>query len=171
MDAIQALLTRRSIRRYTDEPVSDEHLETLLAAAMAAPSAFNQQSWRFVVVSDAKVRAELSKASKHAGMLADAPLVIVVCGDTQAERHPDTYWVQDATAALENILIAANGLGLGAVWVGVHPWDERVDAVRAATGLPEHIKPLASVAVGHPAESKPASERLDWGKVRTDRWE
>lgn len=171
MDAIEALLTRRSIRRYTTEPVSDEHLETLLAAAMAAPTAFNQQSWRFLVVRDEAVRSELSKASQHAGMLADAPLVIVVCGDTQAERHPDTYWVQDATAALENILIAANGLGLGAVWVGVHPWHDRVQAVRAATGLPEHIKPLASVAIGHPAETKPASERLDWDKVRMDRWE
>ena len=171
MDAIEALLSRRSIRRYTAEPVSDADVETLLGAAMSAPTAFNQQSWRFVVVRDEPIRERLSKASQHAGMLADAPLVIVVCGDTNAERYPGTYWVQDATAALANVLTAANALGLGAVWVGVHPWEDRVTAVSEALSLPEGVMPLGSVGIGHPAETKPPAERLDWSKVHYERWE
>jgi len=171
VDALEALLSRRSIRNYTDEPVSAEDVETMLAAAMAAPTAFNQQSWRFVVVRNADVRTRLSLASKHAGMLARAPLVIVVCGDLSAERHEGVYWVQDATAALQNILTAANALGLGAVWVGVHPWEDRVAAVSQALSLPPSIRPLGQVGIGHPAEAKPPAERLDWDKVRMDRWE
>jgi len=142
----------------------------MLACAMAAPTAFNQQSWRFVVVRDPAVRAELSVASKWAGMLSRAPLVVVVCGDIHAERHEGAYWVQDATAALENLLTAANALGLGAVWVGIHPWDDRIEAVRATLALPEGIEPLGMVGVGHPAETKPSEDRLDWDKVHFDRW-
>ncbi len=170
MDALAALLSRRSIRKYTDEPVSDADLATILRAAMAAPTAFNQQSWRFVAVRDPEVRAALSVASKHAGMLADAPLVIVVCGDLSAERHEGAYWVQDATAALENVLTAANALGLGAVWVGVHPWEDRAAAVRAALDLPAGVEPLGSVGIGHPAETKEPAQRFDAAKVHFDRW-
>lgn len=170
MDAVDAILSRRSIRKYTDEPVQDGDVETLLRAAMAAPSAFNQQSWRFVVVRDAEVRANLSKASKHAGMIAEAPVAIVVCGELSAERYPGTYWVQDGVAALENLLIAANGIGLGAVWVGVHPWEDRVAAVRDALGLPDGVAPLAQVALGHPAETKPPGDRYDPDLVHYDRW-
>lgn len=170
MDAIEALLSRRSIRRYTDEPVSEEDVETLLRAAMAAPTAFNQQSWRFVVVRDAAVREQLSRASQYAGMLAKAPLVIVICGDTSAERYPGTYWAHDGVAALENILTAAVALGLGAVWVGVHPWEDRMDTVGGVLGLPEHMKPLASIGIGHPAETKPPAERYDPDKVHRDGW-
>lgn len=170
MDAIEAMLTRRSIRRYTAEQVSDADVDTLLECAMAAPTAFNQQSWRFVVVRDAELRAELSNASQWAGMLADAPVVIVVCGDASVERHEGAYWAQDATAALENILTAANAMGLGAVWVGVHPWEPRIEAVRKALALPESINPLGMVAVGHPAETKPRAERFDRDKVHHDRW-
>lgn len=171
MDARTAILTRRSIRRYTGQPVTDEQVEGVLHAAMAAPSAFNQQSWRFVVVRDPDVRASLSRASKHAGMIADAPVAIVVCGDTTAERHPGTYWVQDCTAALENLLVAANAEGLGAVWVGVHPWEDRAAAVAEAVGLPSHVLPLATVALGWPAESKPPADRYDARFVHTDRWD
>ena len=170
MDAIEALLSRRSIRRYTEEPVSDADLDTLLACAMAAPTAFNQQSWRFVAVCDAGIRAQLSVASQWAGMLAQAPLVIVVCGDSAAERHEGIYWVQDATAALANVLTAANALGLGAVWVGVHPWEDRGAAVREALGLPGNVFPLGMVGIGHPAEAKPPAERFDREKVHYDRW-
>jgi nitroreductase len=170
MDAIEALLGRRSIRRYTDEAVSDSDAETMLAAAMAAPTAFNQQSWRFVLVRDAEVRRLLSQASQYAGMLAEAPLVIVVCGDTKAERYPGTYWAHDGIAALQNILTAAHALGLGAVWVGVHPWEDRMQTVSEALGLPEGVLPLASIGVGHPAETKGPSDRFDKGKVHIDGW-
>ena len=171
MDAIEAMLTRRSIRKYTETGISEHDLETMLDCAMSAPTAFNQQSWRFVVVRDQAVRSRLSVASKWAGMLESAPTVIVVCGDTRAERHEGAYWVQDATAALENVLIAANAIGLGAVWVGVHPWDDRIAAVKLALGLPDGIEPLGMVGIGHPLESKPPAGRLDWGKVHFDRWQ
>ncbi|HET6351793.1 MAG TPA: nitroreductase family protein [Coriobacteriia bacterium] len=170
MDAIEAILSRRSIRKYTDAPVDDQTVQTLLECAMAGPTARNQQSWRFVVVRDAGQREKLSKASQWAGMIADAPLAIVVCGDESAERNPGAYWVQDSTAALENILTAVNALGLGAVWVGVHPWEDRIAVVRETLDLPEHIHPLGTIAVGHPAEGKPPANRFDAEKVHFERW-
>jgi nitroreductase len=170
MDAIEALVTRRSVRRYTDQPVTEAELETVLRAAMSAPSGFGQRSTRYVVVRDPEVRAALSVVSKYSGMIANAPAAIVVCGDTRAERHPGTYFVHDAVAALENLLTAAHATGLGAVWVGVHPWPDRMDAVRAAVGLPEGVEPIASVAIGHPVAIPEAPDRFDPSFVHADRW-
>jgi nitroreductase len=170
MDAIEALLTRRTIREYLDEPVSAAQEDLLLRCAMAGPTGYNQQSWRFVVVRDTATRAALSAASAWGAMLAQTPLVIAVCGDVTAERHPGQYWVQDASAATENILIAAHAIGLGAVWVGIHPREERVRPVRILLGLPEHVEPLGLVGVGHPAKGKPPSSRMDWNKVHHERW-
>ncbi len=170
MDALEAITSRRSIRRYTDEPVTETELEALLRAAMCAPSGFGQRSARYVVVREPDTRRMLSEVSKHAGPVAGAPVAIVVCGDTTAERHPGTYFIHDAVAALENLLTAATALGLGAVWVGVHPWPDRMDAVRAAVGLPEGVEPIATVAVGHP-ESVPVSpDRYDETFVHRERW-
>lgn len=171
MDALEALTTRRSIRRYTEEPVTDDEVTTLLAAGMSAPSGFGQRSTRYVVVRDADVRAALSRVSKYSGMIASAPVAVVVCGDTRVERQPGTYFVHDAVAALENLLVAANAMGFGAVWVGVHPWPERMEAVREAVGLPEGVEPIASVAIGRPSGAKPAAvDRFDASFVHTDRW-
>ena len=170
MDALEALLTRRSIRRYTDEPVTDEEVKTLLNAAMAAPSGFGERSTRYVVVRDADTRQRLSQVSKYSGMIASAPLAIVVCGDARAEHSPGTYFVHDAVAALENLLVAANALGLGAVWVGVHPWPERMESVREAVGLPEGVEPIASVAIGRSADKPVVADRYSPAFVHTDRW-
>ena len=170
LDAITALLTRRSIRRYTDRPVSREQLDTLLACAMAAPSGYNEQSWRFVVVREAQTREQLAAASNWGWMAVSTPLVIVVCGDPVAERHPGQYWVQDTVAALENMLIAAHAMGLGAVWIGLYPRPERTAPVRRLLGLPEPVEPLGMVAVGHPAERKAPSSRMDWNKVHYESW-
>lgn len=170
MDALDALLTRRSIRRYTDAPVTDTEVEALLRAAMSAPSAFGQRSTRYVVVRDAETRRTLSQASKYAGPIANAQVAIVVCGDTTAERHPGTYFVHDGVAALENLLIAATALGLGAVWVGVHPWPDRMEAVRAALGLPEGIEPIASVAIGRPEKVPAPTDRFESAFVHAERW-
>ena len=170
LDAITALLTRRSIRRFTDEPVAREQVDTLLACAMAAPTGYNEQSWRFVVVRDAERREELSAASNWGGMARNAPVVVVVCGDAAAERHPGQYWVQEAAAALENMLIAAHALGLGAVWIGLHPRPERVAPVRLLLGLPPSVEPLGMIALGYPAETKAPSSRMDWNKVHYESW-
>ena len=169
MDCLDAILTRRSIRHYTDQDVSPAELEVVLRAAMAAPSAGNQQSWRFVVVRDADARAGLSNATPYCRMIADAPVALVVCGDTGAEKHPG-YWVQDCSAAIQNALIAAHATGLGAVWIGVYPVEERVENVRAIVRCPEGVVPMSMIALGHPAESKPAAERFTPEFVHLDRW-
>ena len=118
---------------------------------MAAPSASNRKPWHFVVVAERETLSALAEAHRYAKMLNEAPLCIVPCGDPAIS---DSYWVQDVAAATENILLAATGLGLGAVWCGVHPREERVTAVRRILGLPEGIGPFALIAIGHPAEEK-----------------
>ena len=164
---VDTIFARRSIRKYTSEPVSEETIQTLLEAAMAAPSASNRKPWQFVVVTDRETLDALAEAHPHGKMLADAPLGIAVCGDlTEMER----YWVQDCSAATENLLLAVTALGLGAVWLGVHPRDERVSAVRRILELPEHITPLNVVAIGHPAEEKPARTQFDAERVHWETW-
>jgi nitroreductase len=169
MDALTAVMSRRSIRTYTGEAVSDAQIETILRAAMAAPSAGNQQSWRFVVVTDDGVKAELAQATPYARSVGLSAVTLVVCGDTRAEKHPG-YWVQDCSAAIENALVAVHALGLGAVWIGVHPIEERVEAVARVVATPEGVRPLAMLAIGHPAESKEPSERYEPAYVHRDHW-
>jgi len=163
------VLRRRSIRKYTGERVSDEHVERLLRAAMAAPSAGNQQPWQFVVIRERGLLEAIPDVHPYAAMVPEAPLAILVCGDRRLERWPQ-YWGQDCAAATENLLIAATQLGLGAVWLGVHPLEERVDGLRALLGIPMDVTPFALVPVGWPAEAKPPSDRYDPERVHHDRW-
>jgi nitroreductase len=169
MDCIDAIMTRRSIRKYTTEAVTDEQLETLLRAAMNAPSAGNQQPWRFVVTRDAGVLDELSRATPYSGMLASAPLGIIVCAATDGLRHPGN-WINDCSAALENLLLAAHAIGLGGVWIAVHPVEERIADVRRIAGLPDDVMPMSMVSIGHPAEDKPSADRFAPEYVVEDRW-
>jgi len=163
------VLTRRSIRKYTGEPVADESVERLLRAAMAAPSAGDQRPWQFVVVRDRAMLAAITEVHPYARMLPQAAVAIVVCGDTRLEKWPQ-FWEQDCAAATENTLVEAEALGLGAVWLGVHPVLERVDGLRRLLGVPEHVVPFAIVAVGHPARRKPPGERFDAARVHRERW-
>lgn len=169
MDAIETILTRRSIRAYSQEPVAEPDVETILSAAMSAPSAGNQRSWRFVVTDDRERLEEWAKATPYGSILLKAPLAIAVCADTRDLRHP-TMWQQDCSAATQNALLAIHSLGLGAVWLGFWPKMERVEPLRAALGLPEGVEPLCVLAVGHPAEAKPPADRYDPGLVHRDRW-
>ena len=169
MDAIEAIITRRSIRKYTNDEVSDKLIEKLLEAAMSAPSAGNQQAWCFVVITERKILDEIPNYHPHSKMLKDAPLAILVCGDLEVETRKG-FWIQDCAAATENILISANALGLGAVWLGVYPREERVVGIKNVLGLPDHIIPLSLIPIGHPAESFPPSERFDGSKVYYNRW-
>ncbi len=166
---IDAILSRRSIRQYTAEPVSEEQIETLLRAAMAAPSAGNQQPWQFVIIRDRALLDAVPTFHPYSAMIRQAPLAILVCGDLRGAGHP-AFWVQDCSAATENLLLAAHALGLGAVWLGVYPAEETVQAMRRLLGLPEEIVPLALVPVGHPAEHKPPAERYDPARVHYDGW-
>lgn len=169
MDALDAVLTRRSIRKYTDEPVPEDLVATLLRAAMAAPSARNQQPWRFIVVRDRALLAALATAQPNAGMVSQAQVAVVVCADLDLVES-EGFWVQDCAAATENLLIAAHALGLGAVWSGTYPREERVAGVREALSLPDHVVPFAVVPIGYPAEHPGPADRFDRERISIDRY-
>ena len=169
MEAMEAILSRRSIRQYTAEPIAEQVINELLEAAMSAPSASNQQPWQFVVITDRKVLNGVPEYHPYSSMLRNAPLAIVVCGDLQIEKSPG-FWVQDCSAATQNILIAAQAKGLGAVWLGTHPREERVTGIQKLLGLPEHVVPLSIVSIGYPAERKPRANRYDPSRVHHNHW-
>jgi nitroreductase len=169
MDAIEVLMTRRSVRAYTDEPVSDDQLRKILAAGMQAPSAGNQQPWHFVVLRRREHLDGLAGVLEIGKMLGQAPLGIVVCADVGREQHKG-YWVQDCAAATQNILLACHALGLGAVWIGVYPRDERVAALRALLGLPATVTPLCAIAIGRPAEHPAPVERFRPDRIHEEQW-
>ena len=149
--AINNIMTRTSIRQYTNEPVSKADIETMLRAGMAAPTAVNKQPWHFVAVTD---KAKLAELAGRRGMIKQAGVAIVVCGnlDKALQGPAQAFWIQDCSAATENILLAANALGLGAVWTGCYPIEDRVAEVSKVLKLPETIVPLCVIAIGHPAE-------------------
>lgn len=169
MDALEAILSRRSIRAYTAEPVAEEHIETIVRAAMAAPSAGNQQPWRFVATTDRSTLNAMAECTPYGKMLREAPLALTVCADTTDLKHP-TMWQQDCGAATENALLAITALDLGAVWLGFWPKMERVNPLKEVLGLPEAVEPFCVLAVGHPAETKPPADRYTPEFVHRDRW-
>lgn len=169
MNALETILTRRSIRSYTLQTVPQEIIDDLLAAAMAAPSANNQQPWQFVVVTEREMLDDLTTFLPHGQMLKQAPLAIVVCGDMSREKSKG-FWVQDCAAATQNILLAAHASGLGAVWIGVYPRAERVRDVGRKLQTPETIIPFCVLSIGYPAESKPPSKRFDPTRVHQNKW-
>ena len=157
---------RRSIRKYTDEAVTEEQIRQLLEAAMAAPSASNVQSWEFVVVRDPDLKKQLAQTHTWSHMAADAAAVFVICGNERASRH----WIADASAATQNLLLAVTALGLGAVWVGIYPGADTEPFVRQVLAIPDEIRVLCLVPVGHPAESKPLRTQYEESKVHYERW-
>jgi nitroreductase len=164
---IENLFARRSVRQYTSESVSEEQIDLLLKAGMAAPSANNQQPWHFIVITDRPVLDKLAEAHPYAKMLYRAPLCICVIGDP---RINENYWVQDCSNAAENVLLAAVGLGLGGVWLGVHPRAERVDPIRQVLKIPPAVTPLCLLSVGHPAEMPPPRTQYDPTRVHRQSW-
>lgn len=168
MDAMHAILTRRSIRRYTSDPVSDELVTELLKAATSAPTATNE-AWDFVVIRDRGVLEAVTAFHHHAQMLKQAQVAILVCGDPTREILKGR-WPLDCAAATENMLIAANALGLGACWVGIYPVEERMQGMRQLLGIPEHVVPLSMVSLGHPAETKSPPDRFRPERIHHGRW-
>ena len=154
-NAIETIMTRTSIRSFTDRAVSADTVEMLLRAGMAAPTAVNLQPWHFVVVNDRAKIDELGGNGRQSQMWHESPLVIVVCGNMEKamEGVGQAFWVQDCSAATENILLAAHALGLGAVWTGCYPIEERVANISQVLGLPEHLVPLCAIVMGYPNES------------------
>ena len=169
MDVIQAILGRRSIRAYTRDEVSEDTVKLLLHAAMSAPSAGNEQPWQFIVIRQRSLLDAIPSIHPYSNMLKQAALGIAVCGDLSREVYKG-FWVQDCAAATQNMLIAAHGLGLGAVWLGFHPIEERVAGLRRLLSIPDHIIPLGIVSIGWPAEQKPPAMRYDEERVHREKW-
>ena len=171
VDAVlENIHSRKSVREFTSEPVSDADIQTMLKAAMAAPTAINFQPWRFVVVNEREALDSLADQLPYAKMLKQAPLAIVVCGETLwmgGEENP--FWSLDCSAATQNLLLTAEALGLGAVWTAAYPDADRCKAISDALGLPSTVKPLCVVPIGHPAgENQPRDkwkpENIHYGK-------
>ena len=172
-DVLTAIKTRTSIRKFdATKMVSDEQIEKILRAGMAAPSAMNRQPWNFVVVKDKSQLARLAEKLPNSQIGNGAPLAIVVCGavDNGLPGRGKEYWIHDCSAASENILLAAHGLGLGAVWTGVYPGEGRVAIVREILSIPNEYMPLNVIPIGYPAESPTPKDKWDSLKVHTDRW-
>lgn len=165
-DRLNIIFQRRSIRAYTDVPVSETDIEALLQAGMAAPSASNRKPWHMVAITDRAQLRALGNTHPHGKMIATAGLGIAVCGDPSISD----WWVQDCTAATENILIAAAALGLGAVWLGCHGRVERETAVRQVLGIPPEIGVLSLLSIGHPAEDKEPRSQYDPARVHRNSW-
>ncbi len=171
MDLFEAIHTRRSIRKYTEEPVSDQEIQKILAAAMVGPTAKNTQCWRFVVIRDRPLLEAIQTVQPYARMAAKAPVTVLVCADTSVACPPDGYWIQDASAAVQNMLLAARALNLGTVWCAVWPEPQFVEGITRLFRLPDPIRPLGLVVIGHPAKPFSREDRFDPEKIRYNRWE
>ena len=163
------IMTRRSIRRYRNQPGEEPLVKYCLEAAMAAPSAHNQQPWAFVVIDDRELLEAIPGFHPYSRMLYEAPMAILVCGDNRDLKSPE-FWPQDCAAAVENILLAACSRGLGSVWMGVYPKEPIMDGLRRLLELPEFLVPFALVAIGYGAEEKGPSNRYDPGRVYRNVW-
>jgi nitroreductase len=170
MDAIHAIMTRRSIRKFADRPLPEDAVENALRAAMAAPSAGNQQPWHFVTVRDRDVLNSIPDIHPHAKMAREAQAGVLVIGDPSHERF-GPFWPQDCAACVQNMLLAIHAQGLAAVWTGIYPREQRVEAFREHFGIPGNLIPFAFIPIGFPGEEKGPSERYDPSRVRTERWD
>ena len=167
---MKEIFSRRSIRKYTDQPVDQEQINQLLRAAMYAPSAGNEKPWQFVIIKDRDKLNEITSFHPHTQMLKEAPIAIIACADTSDVKYDGAFWIQDMSAAIQNILLQGESLGLGTCWCGVYPKEQLVENVSRLTNLPEHIIPVAIIAVGHPAEQREVRERFNPDRVHYEVW-
>jgi nitroreductase len=171
MDLFEAIHTRRSIRSFTAEPVSEADMETVLRAAMAAPSAGNSQPWHFVVIHDRAILDAIPAIHAHAAMVKGAPVAIAVAAELALEKYPGFgYWTLDCSAAVENLLLAARGLGLGTVWCGIYPRPERMEGLAKLLQFPEGVTAHALVVMGHPAQEFKRIERFNPERIHKNVW-
>lgn len=169
---LRVIANRKSVRHFTAEPVTAEQLETLARAAMAAPTARNQQPWAVMAVTDRVKLDSLAAALPFAKMLSQAPAALLVCGDMQRtlEGHGAQFWIQDCSAATENLLLAAEAMGLGAVWTAAYPDEERMESVSRVLGLPDYIIPLNVIPVGHPTGEDMPKDKWKAENYHLNKW-
>lgn len=164
--AIETILARKSVRAYQDKVVEEEKMTALLRAGMAAPSGKDQRPWEFVVVTDRVALDSMAAALPYAKMLKNVQQAIVVCGDTTKSA----YWFLDCSAATQNILLAAEALGLGAVWTAAYPYADRMDVVIKNTALPENVLPLCVIPVGYPLREEKAKDKFDETRIHRNKF-
>ena len=169
METLQTIQTRRSIRKYTSQKISGDKIDTILKAAMYAPSAMNYQPWHFIVLEERKDIDQINKINPHAEMMMQAPLAIIICGDLNLEMNID-YLVQGCSAATQNALLAIHEVGLGGVWVSVYPNKDIIEGIRKYFRIPENIVPVSAIAIGYPDEVKENEDRFHREKIHQGRW-
>ncbi len=169
MDAMKAILTRRSIRKYTKKEIDKKTINELLEAAMSAPTAVNQKPWSFIVIDDKKILKEILDFHPNAKFLTHADKAILVCGDLSIEKL-EGYWILDCTAATQNLLLAARAKELGGCWLGIYPREERMENIRKLLGIPTNVVPLALISLGYPAEKSFKKDRFDESKIHFNKW-
>ena len=169
---INNIMTRVSVREFTSEKITEAQIDTLLRAAMAAPSAINKQPWAFIVVTDDDLIAKLGEALPYSRCSNHPACAIIPCGDLSKAIEGDmgAFWINDVSAATENLLLAAHSMGLGAVWTGLHPDMNRASMVQQMLGLPEHIIPLCIIPVGIPAEQPAVKDKYKPENIHYNGW-
>lgn len=167
---MKEIFNRRSIRKYEEQPVTDEKIQRILRAAMYAPSAGNERPWHFIVIKDRKTLDEIPKHHPHTEMLKEAPMAIVPCCDTSNLKYDGAFWIQDMAAAIQNILLEAKHLGLGSCWCGVYSREILMEPVARILNIPEHIIPVAVIAIGYPGEEREVRERYNEDRVHYEKW-
>ncbi len=169
-ETLKTIHQRKSVRNYIEKEVTKEQLETIIKAAMAAPTAINAQPWQFLVVTDKALKAKYAEGNRQADMINKCSALVVVCGDkTIGNERSWAYWDQDCSAATENLLLAVESLGLGAVWTGIYPGEDRIKTVKEKFALPDNVVPLCVILVGYPdgtdqPKDKWKPERIHWNK-------
>jgi nitroreductase len=166
-DALDLMYSRQRVREFTDAPVSEEQVEAMLKAAMAAPSVQDRRPWHFVVVRNRNTLDKLARVHKYAYMLAQAQLAIVVCGD---QKVSEKYWVEDGCVATQNLLLAAKALGLGGVWISIYPKKKHQNAVREMLDIPDRMGVLCILAMGIPAKRDQIRTKYDSERVHHEEW-
>jgi nitroreductase len=170
MELYDGLISRRSIRKYTGEKIDDEKILAIIRAGMYAPSARNRRPWHFIIIDDRSVMARIMEFHPYSAMLKHASHVVAVCGDEQLENGPG-YYKLDCSAASQNILLAAHSLGLGAVWLGIEPREQRIKDLKNLLELPAHIHPLSLISLGVPENiSINIPDRYEPEKIRRNKW-
>lgn len=169
MDAIEAIKTRRSIRKYTDQPVAEDIVQNILRMAFVAPSALDERPWHFVVIRDREMLRNLGERMEGCEMLETATLGILICGDESLEQIPG-YWVQDCSACAQNILLAAHAHGLGACWIAAIGVEPRMNVLHGQLAIPRDVIPFALISMGYPDEQLPGEDRYDPARVHDELW-
>ncbi len=169
MEILEGILTRRSIRKYTDKVIDRNTVEELVRYGMYAPSACNTQPWHFVLLNDPELFKKIMEFQPHTQMLSHAQWVIAVCGDEQLAHTPE-YWPVDCAAATQNILLAAHGMGIGSVWLGIYPRPDRVLAMKNLLNLPEHIHAFSLISIGYPDQQIPQPDRSQPSRIHLNKW-